>query len=154
MSVQTTYTLNANANYPGQLYGNGPKTVDTGIVEEANGVAPGLVVSKGTNDDQISLGGDGTGVGIVIRNLDVENNASDAIVYADETQVAVLIEGDIVVALSEAGNKGDALNYVDATGVIGVGAASTGETDLKGVLMETISAAGNARIRLYDQKRS
>jgi hypothetical protein len=152
MSVQTTYSQYHLANYPGQLVGKGPKTSDTYLVETAAGIAPGKVVGQGTADDQCVLGGDGIGLGIVVRNLDVENNASDEIVYAQNTPVEVLIEGEIVVYVSEAGAKGAALNYVDATGVIGVGAAEAGETDLKAELMETLTAAGNARIRLFAQK--
>lgn len=152
MSVQTTYSQYHSANYPGQLYGPGPHTIDTYLVETAAGVAPGKVVGQGTADDQCVIGGDAIGLGIVVRNLDVENNTSDAIVYAQKTPVGVLVEGECVVYVSEAGAKGAALNYVDATGVIGVGTAEAGETDLKAELMETLAAAGNARIRLFAQK--
>ena len=154
MSAQSSYSINAGKGYAGQLYGNGPKTVDTGIVETEAGIPAGRVVSKGTNDDQVTLGGDGTGIGIVVRGLDAENNSSDELVYEVERQVAVLIEGDMIVDLANTGNKGDALNYDDSTGIISAGAAATGATALKGVLAETISAIGKARIRLYDQKRS
>lgn len=148
MSAQTSYSNYHGAAYSGQLQGNGPKVIDTYLVETAAGIIPGVVVSKGTGDDQCVVGGDGTGIGIVIKNYDVENNSSDAIVYAQKTPVGVLVEGDISVLLDGAGNKGDALYYNDTTGAIGAGAVASGATALNGVLAETIAAAGVARIRL------
>jgi hypothetical protein len=151
MSAQTTYSRYHTAAYSGQLQGDGPKVIDTYVVETAAGIAPGVVVSKGTADDQCVVGGDGTGIGVVVRNLDVENNTSDEIVYAQGTPVGVLVEGDISVLMDGAGDKGSAIYYDDTTGAIGAGAAASGATALNGVLAETIAAVGVARVRLSRQ---
>lgn len=151
MSAQTSYTLTpANAAYPGMLDGVGPHGVETLLVETAAGIAPGLVVSKGTADDQAVLGGTAP-IGVVVRRLDVENNASDAIVYDQYTPVAVVYSGRVTVSLGGAGNRGDAIKSNDTTGVITAGAAGAGETQLNGELLDTVAGAGIAKILLTPQ---
>lgn len=152
MSRQTTYTRRpAEAAYPGLLDGVGPHGIETFLVETAAGIAPGLVVSPGTADDQAVLGGDGTGVGVTIRRLDAENNASDVLVYNQHDPVAVVYSGRVWVSLGGAGSRGDAIKYNDTTGVITAGTAGTGETQLNGELLDTVSGAGLAKILLTPQ---
>jgi hypothetical protein len=81
----------------------------------------------------------------------VENNASDTIVYAQTEDVGVMISGVVWVALGNTGSKGAAIYSIDATGVIQSGTAGAGQTQLNGELMDTITAAGLARIRLTPQ---
>lgn len=151
MSAQTTYTLKpANAAYPGQLDGVGPHLTETFLVETAAGIAPGLTISKGTADDQAVLGGTSP-IGVVVRRLDVENNASDAIVYDQYTPIAVIKSGVVNVSLGGAGNRGDAIKSNDTTGVITAGTAGAGETQLNGELLDTIAGAGIAKILLTPQ---
>lgn len=147
MSAQTSYSLRMSAGYPGLLSGNGPKTIDTYLVETAAGIAPGVVVSQGTADDQCVIGGTNP-LGIVLRNLDTENTSSDTILYALTEAVSVLVVGECEVYVATTGTKGDPIFSTDATGVISAGVASTGETQLGGELLTTLAAAGYAKIRI------
>lgn len=149
MSAQDNYSLLRSRGYAGSLYGKGPHQKDSYSVETAAGIAPGLAVSVGSSDTQAVLGSTSP-VGVVIRTLDVENNTSDAIVYPQEHTISVVTSGDVLVELGNTGSKGDDIYSIDATGVIQAGTAGAGQTQLNGKLMETITAAGIARIRLLE----
>lgn len=149
MSAQTSYSrVMANA-YPGQLDGAG-HDIETALVETAAGVAPGVIVSKGTADDQCVIGGSAP-IGAVARRLDVENNSSDTLVFEQYSPAAVVKRGRINVAFSGAVSKGALLNYNTTTGVIGTGVAGAGEKQLRGQLLQTLTGAGVAIIDLEPQ---
>jgi len=150
MAAQTSYSLTSAIAYPGLIADLGPNRIESYLVETVAGIAPGLTVGPGTLDDQCVLGGTAP-VGVVVRSLDVENNVSDTIVYAATEDVGVMISGVVWVSLGNTGAKGAAIYSIDATGVIQSGTAGAGQTQLNGELMDTITAAGLARIRLTPQ---
>jgi hypothetical protein len=148
MTVQTTYDRYIGKAYAGQLAdGFNPKYVKSLIAEGA--VIYGRTVSQGTADDQAVQAGTPP-IGIAIRDLNNENNiGSVSTQYDDEQVMAVLEEGYVYIALANTGAKGAAIFSTDATGIISVGTAGAGQTQLTGSFLdETIAAAGVARIFL------
>jgi len=148
MSNQTSYDINTANAVAGQVADIGFNEIDSFSAEGAIGF--GVVVSRGTNDGQALAGGDATGIGVTVRDLAREGAAnSGAVSYADTETAAVMRFGSgskINVVVPSGGSAGDALNYIDATGVIDTGAAGAGETDITGATLEEDVAAGGVGI--------
>jgi len=146
MSGQTTYDINTANAVAGQIADIGFNEIDSFLAEGVAGIGFGLVVSRGTNDGQAVLGGDATGIGVTVRDLAREGEVNTgAVSYSEADAMAVMRFGSgskIYVALASGGNAGDALFYDDVTGVIDVGAAGVGETDIAGATLEADCAAG------------
>lgn len=139
MTVQTTYKAVSDLAYPGLIADNNPFET---ISKKAEGAIDfGMPVKRGTDEDQVIKGGP-LPIGIAVRHLDAEDDS-----YADEETVTVLRMGYVYLDVSETGSAGDALNVVDATGVIGVGAAGAGESDLPATLEQDLAAPGIALCR-------
>ena len=136
---QTAYSLNAAAALPGMIADIEPHEIVSKKAEGAFGF--GLVVVRGTADDQVKLNGT-VQFGVSVRDLARENNSSGNTQYEDNDVAAVMKKGYIWVEVADTGSPGDALNFVNATGVIGVGAAGAGETDLTGWTLESTVASG------------
>jgi hypothetical protein len=138
------------AAYEGQLADMYPNEIVSRRVETAAGIAPGRVVSRGTNDNQITVGGDATGFGITVRDLANEGAVStNNLLYAQYDVCPVIRKGYCYVDLQNTGTKGATLFYNDTTGLISAGTAGAGETQMDGcTLEETKAAAGIALIRV------
>lgn len=145
MSVQTTYSSVLTAAKPGQIADLNPVEIETRLCETAAGIGFGKVVSRGTDDDEAVLGGTSP-IGVALRVYSNE----DGTAYEQYETMAIIRKGMVWVTVSETGSPGDALNSVDATGVIGVGAAGAGETDLTGWTLEDSVGVGGgiARVRI------
>jgi len=153
MTVQTSYAENMSAAYEGQLADLNNKYSDivSKRVETSAGIAPGRVVSPGTADDQVVIGGDATGIGVTIRDLSKRGAAStNELTYAQYEVAGVMKKGYLYVNIPTASAMGTGLFYNDTTGVIDAGTASTGETQLTGCTLEETTTAENtiAKIRL------
>ena len=131
---------------------------DNKIVETAAGVIPGVVVSRGTDpDSQIVLGVSTVVLGIVVRTGDANgalgSEVTNTPVYAQYEVANVLRRGYIwayTTGVAFAGSE--AISVVDATGVLKLGAAGVGETDLTNIVLETtMAAAGVALFRIKDE---
>lgn len=148
MSAQTSYEINQDALYAGQIVELGPRDVVSRSVETAAGAAFGLAVSPGTDAArQIVIGGDATFIGVTVRELTREGAANTgAVSYAEKETAAVMRWGYIAVVCPSGCSVGDPVNYVDATGVIDSGAAEAGETLIVGATWETVTAAGEVGI--------
>jgi hypothetical protein len=144
MAAQTSYSLTQSAAYDGLLADINPKTVISRDVETAAGITFGKVVSRGTADSQVVLGGDGTGLGIAVRDLAQEGAQGTGVIKYDQYEAAaILVEGYCWVAINTASaSPGSALFYNDTTGAIEAGTASTGETQLNATLETTITSSG------------
>jgi len=144
MTVQTTYSLNHTNAYAGQIANMNPLEVVSKLAE--GGVIPyGSTVSRGTADDQVTKGGTAI-IGVAARTAVAEGNSTYDAEYEQYSAVNVVRDGYVYLTISENGADGGALNSVDATGVIGVGAATTGETDLTGWTLEEDVTAGNVAL--------
>jgi hypothetical protein len=150
MAVQTTYSTNMAAAFEGQIADMYPNEIVSRRVETAAGIAPGRVVSRGTNDNQVTIGGDATGFGITVRDLANEGAYStNELSYAQYDVCPVLRKGYCYVDLQNTGAKGATLFYNDTTGLISAGTAGAGETQLDGCTLEqAVASAGIALIRV------
>lgn len=151
MAAQTTVTLNPGTAYAGLIADMNPHTLVSRKTETAAGIGFGLVVSRGTANDQIVLGGDGTGFGVTVRTLDREGAQTTGAVQYDQYDVAsVMVEGYCYAAINTASaSKGDKLKYDDTTGAIEAGTAGAGETQMNAYLEEAVTSSGQiALIRL------
>jgi len=107
----------------------------------------GRVVSRGTDpDNQVVPGGDATAWGLSVRDVAHEVRADGDAIYDDKDTAAIMRKGYLWVTVADAGVPGDALNYVDATGAIGVGTPEAGETALPEATLETTVGAGELAV--------
>ena len=154
MSAQTTYALYQDGAIHGSLSDLGFNQITS---FKSEGAVPfGVIVKRGTNKEtQCAVGGTANVLGVSIRDIAREYAArgDTTTSYADKTVVSVLRSGYINLKLTTGGNPGDALFYVNATGVIDVGTAGSGQTQLTAAQAElqTVTAAaavGVVRINL------
>lgn len=145
-----TYSINMALGYAGELADLNPaRTISRAA--EGGAIGFGLVVSRGTNDDQAVLGGDPkvTPLGVTVRSLDREGERlTGAIDYKETETMAILQDGTIYAKVGIGGSPGDALFYNTTTGAIGVGIAGEGEATLPGTLESTAEADAIAKIRV------
>lgn len=147
MSVQTSYDINMAAGLPGLFYGIAPRDVVSRAVETVAGIEFGLAVSRGTDKEkQIVLGGTDF-LGITVRSLDKEGQRTTGAIQWDEKETAPVLRTGYIYAICTSGcAAGDAVKYVNATGVLDSGAAAAGETALDNAKWETAAAAGSVGV--------
>lgn len=143
MSAQTSYDINQPVAYAGLVYAQAPTDIVSRAVETVAGIGFGIAVSRGTDaEKQVVLGGTSF-LGITVRSLDREGAANTGAIQYKETEAAAILREGYIWAVCPTGcNPGDAVNYVNATGVLDSGTAVAGETQLDGAKWETVTAAG------------
>ena len=147
MSAQTSYSINQAIAYAGMIFAQAPSDIMSASVEGASGIGFGVAVSRGTDKEkQIVAGGDGTFVGVTVRDLGREGAANGTIKYSENETAGVMRDGYLWVVCPSGCNPGDVANYVDATGIIDSGVAVAGETDITGATFETVAAAGELAV--------
>lgn len=147
-AFQTSYAPQGVANSPGSV--ENPNLADIQsrkAVETAAGIVPGVVVSRGTDkENQVAVGAaDIYGItvrGNVVGDATADNNG----LYRQYEPAGVIRSGYVwanVTATGAVAAGSRALFADDATGAIHAGTASTGQTNLAGVSLETsIAGAG------------
>lgn len=111
--AQTTMTQDPAIGYPGQLADNGSQPDLSGIVEEANGISPGLGVVWGTAGRQVSLPSaaftDADFAGFSVRKHKARQDLAvdDAEDYQDEESMPLLRDGRMIVEVEDAFVVGD-----------------------------------------------
>lgn len=149
MSAQTSYTIKQPIAYAGMLADLNPKETISRDIETVAGVGFGVVVSRGTDKDRQAILGGTTGIlGVTIRELSREGAINTgAIKYSEKETAAILREGYIWAVCPSGCVPGDAVNFVEATGVLDSGApAGTGETGLDDCFWDSTAAAGELAI--------
>jgi len=129
MSAQTSYSINQPVAYAGLVFAQAPKDIISRAVETVAGIGFARVVSRGTDKDKQCILGGTTGIlGITVRSLDREaDDAAGAIEYAENETAGIMREGYIWAVCPTGCVPGDAVNFVEATGVLDSGApAGTG----------------------------
>lgn len=111
--AQTTMNENPDAGFPGDPADNGFKDDHSGIVEEADGISPGLGVVWGTAGKQVSLPSgtftDAEFAGFSVRrhkarpDLAVADNED----YQDEESIPIRRNGRLKVEVEDAFSVGD-----------------------------------------------
>jgi len=148
MVAQTSYKVNHDIAYDGLFADINPKAVITKIASGDNAIDFGRVVSRGSNDDQCLLGGDGNPLGIAGRDIGRETLASGAINYEAGDDCAILIQGFMYVTVydSSGASPGDPLYYANDDGKISAGVPGVDDTPLNGTLEESLTS--NTQIAL------
>ena len=149
MSAQTSYAINQAIAYAGLIYAQNPSDIISRSVETVAGIPFAVVVSRGTDKDKQCILGGTTGIlGITVRSLDREaDDAAGAIEYAELETAAIMREGYIWAVCPTGCVPGDAVNFVEATGVLDSGAPSgTTETGLDACYWDSTAAAGELAI--------
>jgi hypothetical protein len=143
-AVQDTYQENLTAAQVGQLNGC-DYDVESGIVEEANGIAFGLAVAQGTADKGIIIGGTTTTFrGASVRDVTLGAETDS---YAENANIGVVTRGVVWVSPSAAVSANDAVYFTAATGRFTN--VSGGNVLVKGARwVDSASQDGLARIKL------
>ncbi len=96
-------------------------------------------------DGQAKMGGTGAFLGILTNphNYAVYNHLEATLKLPDGTQGILAKSGYLNVVLSNASAVGDKVYFVQATGALGAGAASDGQTQIAGAQVITGGAAGS-----------
>lgn len=146
MPAQTTYTINTGRAYPGLLADQVNHEIVTGVAEDS-GIAFGRAVSRGTADRQCVIGGSEY-LGISVRDLarEGEYDAAGAVAYRETESVSVLRRGRIFLTAPAGAVVGDAVKYNTTTGVVGAGAAGSGELAIPGATWENTVSAGQVGV--------
>ncbi|MFW6086150.1 MAG: structural cement protein Gp24 [Myxococcota bacterium] len=120
MAVQTEYNQNPDIGMEGQLAQPAQfQDIASGKVETEDGIAPGLGVVQGTEDDQVAIADDSaTIVGVSVLRV-----ARETATWAENEVMPVLKKGYIYVRVEDAVSKhGDAFVRHTAPGSETVGA--------------------------------
>lgn len=143
MSAQTSYSINQRVALAGMIFALHTRDVDSRVVETVAGIDFGVAVSRGTDKEkQIVVGGTDF-LGVTVRALDAEGTqGTGAIKYKEKDTAAVLRSGYIWVLCNGGATAGQAVKFVNATGLFAAGAAGAGETNLTGAKWETTTADG------------
>lgn len=123
-AVQTSYVATMPIGFVGEIADLGLANVLSREAE--NGVGFGLAVIQGTADHGCKVGGDGSFLGISVRDVTLDSRRSDA--YAQYDTVAVLDKGSIWVSPLVAVVPGDPVYRTPAgaiTNVVGTRTASS-----------------------------
>lgn len=146
MSAQTAYSLAQAIAVAGLIYAQHPHQIDSRSAESGP-IAIGIAVSRGTDKDKQCVKGGTAFLGISVRALDQEGAANTGAIAWETTEtVPILRDGYIWAVCSDGCVPGNAVNYVNATGVLGAGAAVAGETNLLGGTWETTASAGGLAV--------
>lgn len=147
MSAQTSYEIKQPKAYAGLVYAQAPHDIVSRLVETAAGIAFATAVSRGTDKEKQIVAGGTDFIGITIRSLDKEGVANTGAIQWNQKESAGVLRSGYVWAACPAGcNPGDAVKYVNATGVINAGAPAAGETAIANAKWETVAAAGGLAV--------
>jgi len=159
MGFQSTVALNQGFGVVGEIVFEGPLRATPGIIKGADASlnVVGRAFTIDTADGQYTAGGTGVFGGILANPKALSSVGTSAggplaptLTVPNGTVGEFVTMGEIVVALGAAANIGDAVKFVNATGVIATGAAGAGETAIANAKVVRFSnaAAGLAVISL------
>jgi len=153
MSFQTQVRTGMAGGIVGELYNNEPTRVKTMTIDSdgtANTIGNAYTYSS---DTVAAVGGTNAFAGILINPKAQSAAGLDAtLAVADGASGELLTMGTIVVNVTvfESGDIGDGVFYVNATGALGAGTATTGQTQIANAVIshKSISGTGLAVITL------
>lgn len=151
MSVQTSVNSRIGNATPGLLADvNVARIISAALESAACGF--GIVVSKGTSQEQVVVGGDANDiVGITVRSVGLEQAAigDTTVGYTQNDAMAILDDGFIFATCANGCSRGDAVKFTNATGVLGGGAPGVGETGITGSeWLEDVAAGQVGKLKL------
>lgn len=139
-TIQTTYPNDIPVAYAGAI---ADEQADFNLisrtVEDSGGIAFGLAVIQGTDDDGIVVG-DGTGfLGVTVRDQSVDPADPNEFAYQDSARI--MTKGTIWIANDGGVSAGDPVS-VGADGALGTG----GSVEVAGARWDTTATDGNLAI--------
>ena len=152
MGFQSSVSEAQGFGVVGELFSNGPvRTKPYTLVSTPAANVIGCaytIIAEGV----ATVGGDAGIFGGILVNPKHHalSGLTASLTLPDNTEGELLTMGEIVVTLSNAAVIGSGVYYADATGVLGCGTASTGQTQISNakVVRYTTSGAGLAVIEL------
>jgi subtilisin family serine protease len=122
MTLQTSYLDTHGTAYAGAIANTEYKTLISRTVEDSGGIAFGLAVMQGVDDDGIVVGDGSAFLGVVVReqSLPATDPAFDGFGYLAEARI--MAKGVIWVANSGGVAAGDPVAYL-ADGALGTGSS-------------------------------
>lgn len=124
-AVQTTYATQMQPGVEGQIATMlDDDDVETRICEDAAGIPFGRAVSEGANARGGTIGGATKFIGLTVRSvteIPMEGQTSDQ--YQQNTNMSVMIEGDMWVRVVAAVDHGSPATYSSTTGQLNPAAA-------------------------------
>lgn len=148
MAVQSTYADNISAAKAGLRANMEPARLISRNVEDAAGIAFGLAVAQGTDDNgcKAFAAGDTAILGITTRERSTDPATPD--VFAENESALIMTKGCIWVTASVAVDAGDPVYVIPATGAFAKTSASSA-VQIAGARWDTsTTGAGLAVVRL------
>ena len=153
MGFQSTVSPTQGFGIVGEVYDDSPKRADSYIMETAtasNKVGYAFTI---TSEGKASAGGTDPFAGILVHPKQYANYNGDFAVSNEVKQYEnadLLTMGRIIVNLGATAVIGNLVKYTNATGILGVGTAGAGETQVPNckVIKFDVGANGVALIEL------
>jgi hypothetical protein len=149
MSFQQTVSGEQGFGVVGEIFTNGPLRSES--VKLVSGTAINTVGNAYTitAEGVAKVGGDaGVFGGILINPKHYASYGTSSgtleasLVLPENAQGELLTMGEIIVSLSNAAVIGSGVYYTDATGVLGCGTASTGQTQIENCFVSRFATSG------------
>ena len=144
MAVQSEINPTLGFGVVGEIQDSTPNVVDTYIVSGTGAKVAYAFTS--TVEGKAVVGGTGIFVGIACNPKAYANYNGDLSPNVDlkeGTIVELLTKGRILLNVGGAGAIGDGIYFVNATGAIGTGTATTGQTQIAGAEIVKYVAGSN-----------
>lgn len=161
MTLQSTVALNQGFGLVGEIQFEGPTRAQPGVTKVGTATAADIVVGRAFTidaaDGQFQPGGTGVFGGILANPKGLASVGTQAggplaptLTVPAGTVCEFLTMGEILVALPAAAPIGSLIYFTNATGVLGVGTAGGGQTQIPNAVVKRYAnaAAGLAVISL------
>ena len=139
--MQTSVNTKMANGVVGEIFDNTPLVVDSYLLDGNGTVGYALTVSgAGT----VEIGGSGAFAGILCNPKQYATDTlADTNTVLDGAQVSVMKKGRVWVDLGGTASVGSGVYFVDATGALGAGTATTGQTQIAGAEVVLYDATSN-----------
>lgn len=145
MATQTNYG-DLGVAYAGMVANTELANFVSRTVEDSAGLAFGVAVDRGSDDQGCVFGAGGAFLGFSVRDRSLDANTPNKFGQYDSARI--MTKGVIWVTASEAVDAGDPVYIVDATGALEK-ATDTGRTLIANATWDSsTTAAGLAKVRL------
>jgi hypothetical protein len=146
MAVQTTFPDNISAAIAGLRGTMIPATLISRTVETVAGIAFGVAVARGTDDNGCKVFGSGDTAILGITVIDRSVNTADK--YSQYESASIMTKGPVWVMASVAVNDGDPVYVIPSTGAFAKTSASSAVLIANAVWDTTTTGAGLALVRM------
>lgn len=153
MAIQTTVNNDLAFGIPGEIQDTTPPVIDTYIADSASGNIVGYAFTQ-TEEGKAVAGGAGVFVGILSNPKAYANFSADLEGNVEVRQGTIgefLTKGRLLLNVGGAGAIGAGVYFVQATGVLGVGTAGAGQTQIAGaeIVKYVAGANGLALVQIW-----